>query len=65
MLTKTELAEALKGVNVAELAKAADVSTKTIYRYRSGTEHSPNLETVTRLLAAAKTLRRKGAKVAA
>jgi len=65
MLTKDQLAEALQGVNVAELAKATGVSTKTIYRYRSGTDHSPNLRTVTQLLAAAKALRKRAAKVAA
>ena len=51
MVTPKQLSEMLRGVNVAEIAKAANVSTKTVYRLRHQ-DHSPNMQTVHRLLAA-------------
>ena len=51
MVTPKELSDLLHGVNVAAIAKAANVSTKTVYRLRHQ-DHSPNMQTVHRLLAA-------------
>ena len=52
MLTLPELAERLRAANVEQVAKAADVSTKTIYRIRSDPEYRPNLRTMEALEAA-------------
>lgn len=51
--TPAELARLLQGVNVKHVARLAQVSTKTIYRYRWGTS-TPTLETLSRLLPAIK-----------
>jgi DNA-binding phage protein len=53
MVTRTELAAMLAGVNVEEVAKAAKVSTKTIYRLRHQ-RHAPTLDTVERIIEAIK-----------
>ncbi len=53
MVNPEQLAEMLRGVNVAEVAKAANVSTKTIYRLRHQL-NAPNMATVNKLLAAIK-----------
>ena len=54
MVTLHELSEKLKKRNVEAVAKAAGVSTKTIYRIRAGSRHSPNLRTVERIVQALK-----------
>ena len=60
MVTPHELAEMLRGVNVAAIAKAADVSTKTIYRIRQRPdEYSPTLSTASRLIEAVKSASKK------
>jgi DNA-binding phage protein len=51
MVTQQQLADMLAGVNVEDVARAADVSTKTIYRLRRK-QHSPTLGTVEKILAA-------------
>lgn len=53
MVTPEQLAELLRGVNVAEVAKAANVSTKTVYRLRHQS-NPPNMKTVQKLLDAIK-----------
>jgi DNA-binding phage protein len=53
MVTPEQLAELLRGVNVAEVAKAANVSTKTVYRLRHQS-NLPNMQTVQKLLDAIK-----------
>ena len=67
MVTSKQLADMLRAVNVAEVAKASGVSTKTIYRIRQRPdEYSPTLETAGKLLDAIKASgKRKPAKVAA
>lgn len=59
MLNLNELAQMLAGVNVKEVAKAADVSEKTIYRIRQlpdqpGNGWRPNVATVEAIMAAIK-----------
>jgi len=51
MLTADQLADLLATVNVEEVAREADVSTKTIYRLRHKA-NSPTLDTVAAILAA-------------
>ncbi len=51
MVTSDKLAELLLTVNVEDVAREADVSTKTIYRLRHK-QHSPTLDTVQRILDA-------------
>jgi DNA-binding phage protein len=53
MVTPQQLAKLLRGVNVAEVAKVANVSTKTIYRLQQQA-NVPNMATVQRLLDAIK-----------
>ncbi len=70
MLTPEQLAELLRGVNVAEVAKAADVSTKTVYRlrqYNPDGKAQPSLTTIRKLAAAVEAQKpaRKRAKAAA
>lgn len=51
MLTRDTMADLLKDVNVVEVAKEAEVSTKTIYRLRQkGT--SPSLDTCVQIIEA-------------
>jgi DNA-binding phage protein len=45
-------------VNVREVAREADVSTKTIYRLRNK-QNSPTLDTVEQIVAAVRRLRTK------
>jgi len=51
MVTSQQLAEMLSTVNVEDVARAANLSTKTIYRLRHQ-QHSPTLDTVQRILTA-------------
>lgn len=51
MLTRDELSALLLSVNVEEIAREANVSTKTIYRMRHK-ENAPNYATIERILAA-------------
>ena len=51
MVTQQQLADMLLDVNVEAVAKAANVSTKTVYRLRHQ-QHSPTLGTVERILRA-------------
>jgi DNA-binding phage protein len=71
--TQAELARLLQGVNVEAVAREANVSTKTIYRYR-WCKSAPALDTLERVVAAVQKLqqpaggkpkRRPAAKVAA
>ncbi len=55
--TKAELARLLQGVNVEAVAREANVSTKTIYRYRWG-KSAPALDTLERLMSAIEKVRR-------
>jgi DNA-binding phage protein len=64
MVTQKQLAEMLGRVNVEDVAKAAKVSTKTIYRLRHQ-KNSPTLDTVERLLAAIKRVERAAEKASA
>ena len=57
MLTSSELAEALRTVDVKKLAAVTGLAEKTIYRLRNQA-HSPTLATVEKLLAGIKALRR-------
>jgi hypothetical protein len=57
MLTRDQLADMLRTVNVEALSAESGVSVKTIYRLRHK-KHSPNLETVELLLPAIKRLQR-------
>jgi hypothetical protein len=57
MLTRDQLADMLRTVNVEALAAASGVSVKTIYRLRHK-QHSPNLETVGLLLPAIERLQK-------
>lgn len=50
-LTRDDIARLVREVPVAELAREASVSTKTIYRLRHK-QHSPNLATVEQIVAA-------------
>jgi len=49
MMTRAELADLLRKVNVEALSKASGVSTKTIYRLRQA-KNSPTLDTVEKLI---------------
>lgn len=50
MITCAQLAETLKSVNVAELARHTGIAEKTIYRLRNQS-NDPSLGTVEKLLA--------------
>ncbi len=63
MVTSQQLAELLRGVNVGEVATAAGVSTKTIYRLRHQ-QNLPNMATVVRLLDAIKAAKKPARKTA-
>ena len=52
MMTRKELSDLLRSVNVEELAGASGVSTKTIYRLRHQNT-SPKLDTVAALVKGA------------
>ena len=67
MTTPEQLAEMLRDVNVAQVARAANVSTKTIYRLRHfdpAGKTAPNLRTVQRLLDAIKATKKPARKPA-
>jgi DNA-binding phage protein len=51
MVTREQLAQRLKAVNVEDVAKEAGISTKTVYRLRH-MQHAPRLDVVEKLLAA-------------
>lgn len=55
MLTRDELADLLKRVDVADVAREAKVSTKTVYRLRHKA-NSPTLDTVERIVSAVRKL---------
>lgn len=61
--TLDSLVELLQGVNVERVAKAANVSTKTIYRIKqraknsAGDEISPTLDTARRIAEAVRAVR--------
>ena len=63
MVTSDKLAELLLTVNVEDVAREADVSTKTIYRLRHK-QHSPTLDTVQRILDAIDRLNEQAVKAA-
>lgn len=57
MMNLTQLAQMLAGINVKEVAKAAEVSEKTIYRIRQlpsqpDNDWRPNVATVEAIIAA-------------
>lgn len=56
MITREQLADLLMTVNVEDLAREAQISTKTVYRLRHK-QHSPTLDTVQNLLSAVERLR--------
>jgi len=56
MITREQLADLLMTVNVEDLAREAQISTKTVYRLRHK-QHSPTLDTVTQIVAAVERLR--------
>ncbi len=56
MLTSSELAEALRTVDVKKLAAVTGLAEKTIYRLRNQA-HSPTLATVEKLLIGIKALK--------
>lgn len=55
MLTRDELAELLKRVDVVDVAREANVSTKTVYRLRHKA-NAPTLDTVERIVSAVRKL---------
>lgn len=57
MLTRDELSALLLGVNVEEVAREANVSTKTIYRMRHKANF-PNLRTVEQIVAAVERMKK-------
>ena len=57
MLTRDELSALLQGVNVEDIAREANVSTKTIYRMRHKA-NAPNYATIERILAAVARLKK-------
>lgn len=57
MVTKQQLADLLRTVNVEVVAREAGVSTKTVYRLRHQ-KHSPSLDTAARLIDAVKRIKR-------
>ena len=65
MMTRDQLAELLGTVAVEDVAREANVSTKTIYRLRHK-QHAPTLDTVEKILAAVRVIkgRRRQAKAA-
>lgn len=69
--TLDSLVELLQGVNVEKVAKAANVSTKTVYRIRQrarnsqGKVISPTLDTVRDLIAAVHAVKAEEAREAA
>lgn len=64
MMTRDQLAELLGTVAVEDVAREANVSTKTIYRLRHK-KHSPTLDTVESILSAVKRLKSRRRKSAA
>ena len=65
MMTREKLAALLQDVDVAAVAKAADLSPRTIKRIQQQT-HSPNLKTLESIVAALKRVgRRKPSKATA
>lgn len=64
MLTRDQLSERLMAFDVKQLAEAAQVSTKTIYRLRNKTI-APNFATVEALLAGMERLSKPKARRAA
>lgn len=58
MMTRAELADLLRSVNVVDVAKAAKVSTKTVYRLRHQ-KNAPSIDTALKLIEAAKRLPKK------
>lgn len=59
MVTRDELADILCGLNVEDVAREANVATKTIYRLRHK-QNSPTLDTVAAILAAVERIKRRG-----
>ena len=57
MLTREQLADLLQKVNVEEIAKAANVSTKTIYRMRHKANR-PSYATIEKIVAAVADIKR-------
>lgn len=55
MVTRDELADLLKRVDVNQVAREAKLSTKTVYRLRHKA-NSPTLDTVERLVSAVRKL---------
>jgi len=55
MLTRDELADLLKRVDVVDVAREANVSTKTVYRLRHKA-NAPTLDTVERIVSAVRKL---------
>ena len=58
MLNRDQLADLLSSVNVEDVAREANVSTKTVYRLRHK-KHSPTLDTVAAIVSAVKRLKSK------
>ena len=52
MLTRIELAEVLRDMNVEDVAREAGVSIKTIYRIRTDEDYSPTMLTAERIVSA-------------
>lgn len=61
MLTRSKLADLLKGVNVREVANEAEVSTKTIYRLRHQA-NAPSVDMAEKLAQAVERIKRRGKK---
>jgi DNA-binding phage protein len=61
MITEIDLARRLRERSAPQIARAAGLSLKTVYRLRDGT-NSPTLQTVHRLLAALDMLDARDAK---
>jgi DNA-binding phage protein len=64
MLTRDQLAELLAEVRVEDVAREANVSTKTIYRLRHK-QNSPTLDTVEQIVSAVQRIKAAQAKQAA
>lgn len=58
MLTRDDLAQILRSVNVNDVARLSGLSTKTIYRLRHKV-HSPTLDTVDAILGAVRKLKHR------
>ena len=56
MMTRDQLAELLRTVNVEALARESGISTKTIYRLRAK-ENAPTLDTVASIVVAVERLK--------